>query len=213
MIPLPIHVTSVALIANGAMDDPSIAHDIQKYGYRIAVDGGLSHCQAMGIGPDLIVGDLDSVTDELLAQYPNVPIHRLQRAKNETDLEVAIALVDQPQVTHLAIFCGLQLRTDHCLANLQLLRRYPGRLELLSSSERIFCVRGDVELPTTPAQVVSLMGLGGPVRGVSSQGFVWELVNRTFDATFFSLSNEAVGRHVRLSIPEGDLICILQRGV
>lgn len=205
---LPSHVTSVALVANGAMKDLGIAAELRHFPYIIAVDGGLHHCHALQIKPDLLVGDLDSVSEGLLFEYADVPVHRLPTAKNETDLEVALALVDMPQVTKLVIFCALERRTDHCIANLQLLRRYPGRLQIRSESEQIFCVKGNIRMATTPGKRLSLMSLGGPVRGVSSTGLHWELNNATFDANFFSLSNEARGDWVDLSIPEGDLICI-----
>src|ERR1700761_6483608 len=68
-------IKSVALVANGVIYDyPLIAQLISKYDRVIAVDGGLFYCQQMRIAPDLLIGDFDSVTPELLEQYATVPM-------------------------------------------------------------------------------------------------------------------------------------------
>lgn len=208
---LPPQVASVAFVANGAVDDYAlIAGRIRRYPFVVAVDAGLHHCYAMGVTPHLIVGDMDSVTPALLASYTNVPIQRLQPEKDQTDLEVAIETVVRPHVVSMVIFAALNRRTDQSLGNLHLLRRYPGRLLIESETEMMQCVRGEVEFTCSPGQTLSLIPLGGPVRKVSSRGLKWELKDAAFDVNFMSISNQTVGERLHLSVPEGDLLCIVQ---
>lgn len=200
----------IALVANGAIFDYKYtARRLRAFAYVVAVDGGLNHCYAMGIQPNLIVGDLDSAAPDVLSHYSMVEQRRFPSDKNETDLELAIAQVmdDEKQ---LVVFGALNQRTDHSLGNLHLLRRYPGRIVLESEFERVFAVRGQVELACRLGQTISLIPLGGPVRGVTSKGLRWELNHSTFDMNFFSISNEAVAERVEVRIEEGDLICVMQ---
>ncbi|WP_377293557.1 thiamine diphosphokinase [Rhizobium sp. SG2393] len=57
----------------------------------IAADGGMRHAAALGLTPELWVGDFDSTPADLLAAFPDVPRMPYPAAKNETDGEIAIA--------------------------------------------------------------------------------------------------------------------------
>ena len=66
--------------------------DAQVAGARvIAADAGMEHAKTLGITPELWVGDFDSVTDEIAAEYASVPQDRYPRDKDKTDGELAVA--------------------------------------------------------------------------------------------------------------------------
>lgn len=201
-----------ALIANGVIDDyAAVLPLIKSYGCVIAVDGGLRHCQAMGLTPDLIIGDMDSAPPELLEIYSQVPKRMFPRDKNETDLELAIMATFTPEIEKMTIFGALGHRTDHHLVNLQLTRRYPHKVFIETESELIFAFDREVKLQTKPGQTISFIPLGGPVSGVNSQGLKWELYEAAFDKYFMSLSNICLGEEVVISIKQGDLLCVIQK--
>lgn len=200
-----------ALIANGAIDDSGATRSlILQYDQVIAVDGGLNHCHAMGITPNLIIGDMDSVSPELLAQYAHIPTQKFPFEKDETDLELALKAVMSPQLVKATIFGALGYRTDHLLANLHLIRRYPERVFIESERELIFSVRGELTIPTFEGQTISFLPLG-TAENISSTGLKWELKNATFNQSFFSLSNICLADRVKISIGHGDLICIMMK--
>lgn len=202
---------TVALVANGALHNPDLLSiPIRQHQKIIAVDGGLYHLDKMGLTPDLIVGDLDSISDELLKRYANVPIHRLPIDKDETDLEVALRLTAQPDVARMTLYCVLEKRTDHALGNLHLLRRYPQRAFIETGIETIFDIVGTAVVKCKPGQTVSFIPLGGPVAGVSSKGLKWELNNASFSKDFLSISNICLNSSFHMEITTGDLLCILQ---
>lgn len=89
----------------------------------IAADGGANWLRRVACQPDLLLGDLDSITSEseraLRAQ--GVEVRRYRRDKDETDTELAImaAITDgSRQITLLGATGG---RIDHELANILLL--------------------------------------------------------------------------------------------
>lgn len=66
----------------------------RKGSFCIAADGGLKWIQALRIVPDLIIGDMDSITEEaLLARFgenSTVRIKKLPIEKDDTDMLAAI---------------------------------------------------------------------------------------------------------------------------
>ena len=81
------------IFVNGTiLDYTQLARWLRPDDYLIAADGGARHCAALGILPAVLVGDLDSITPELLAEYEQagVAIERHPPRKDETDLELAV---------------------------------------------------------------------------------------------------------------------------
>jgi thiamine pyrophosphokinase len=200
---------STALVANGVIHDyPLISSFIQNYTRKIAVDGGLIHCQAMNIVPDLIIGDLDSISHEILNLYPLVPKKIFPKDKNFTDMELAIAEANSNKI---GIFGALEGRADHALVNLHLLCRRPKKITIETERETIVGIKGNQRFPCYPGQLISLIPLGSSVTGVTTKGLKWELNNATLDKNFFSLSNACLSSSFEVSIDHGDLICCLLR--
>lgn len=203
---------TVAIVANGAIHDYSAtASLIKAYHGVIAVDGGLHHCNKMHILPDMLFGDLDSVSQELLTQYPELPIRRFHVDKDETDLELALQSIYHPDVDKITIFGGMEKRLDHTLANLHLIRRYPGKVFLENESEILFAFNDTTEIPCREGQTISFIPIGDAPTGISSEGLKWELRDATFSKYFFSLSNICLRDKAKIHIASGDLICSLQK--
>lgn len=203
---------TVALVANGAIQDYlKTASLIKRHHGIIAVDGGLEHCAKMHILPDMLVGDLDSVSPELLKSYPELPIRRFPVDKNETDLELALQGLFTPEVEKITVYGALEKRVDHSLANLHLIRRYPGKVFLENETELLFALTGSVEIPCLPGQTISFIPIGDPAAGITSEGLKWELREASFSKYFFSLSNICLTKKVKISVQSGDLLCCLQK--
>ena len=209
----PLHTKhSIALVANGAMHDYSLmAPMIQKYDRCVAVDGGLAHCHAMEIRPELILGDFDSIPQQLLKMYPEIPKQDYPSEKDQTDLELALRLVDNPSIAKIGIFGALEKRTDHALANLYLMRRYAGKVVIETETETVFMISGQHRIECSPGQTLSLMPIGASATGVTTQGLKWEVHEATFDANFMSISNVCLGPNFSIHIGRGELLCCLLR--
>lgn len=211
MISLPPSIKRAAIVANGSIESlPLIKCALKPYPFLVAVDGGLSYCDKMDLTPNLIVGDFDSTPPHLLEKYRAIPMHRLERDKDETDLEVAVHLILNPSIEKLAIFGGMRKRTDHFLSNLHLLRSHPSRLFMESETETIVSLQGKNQLSCQKGQTISLIPIEGKVKGVTTRGLRWSLSNATLD-TFFSLSNVAEADAFYVEIEEGQLLCIMQK--
>ncbi len=94
----------------------------QVAGARVlAADGGMRHAEALGVEPELWLGDFDSASAELLGRYAHVPQRTFPRAKDMTDGELALDEAFARGATR-AILCGAfgGARTDHTLLHLTL---------------------------------------------------------------------------------------------
>lgn len=90
----------------------------------IAADGGLEVARALRLEPDLLVGDMDSVSDSALAAYPDLERQTHPRAKDQLDLELAIEAALERGATHVRVLGAFGGRLDQSLAALFIAARY-----------------------------------------------------------------------------------------
>src|SRR5215471_5792866 len=85
----------------------------------IAADSGLRGASALGRKVDVLIGDLDSLTDK---PPDGVEIVRFPTAKDQTDLHLAIREAVRRGATRVDVLAALRgPRLDHGVANLLLL--------------------------------------------------------------------------------------------
>lgn len=200
----------VAIICSAPIADAAFVKEkISEYPFLIAVDAGANHCYKLGLRPDLIIGDFDSITPEVLQIFDSVPKKHYPTDKDETDLELALNLISHPQTEEITVFCALGGRTDHTLGNLILLSRYPGKLFIQSQSERLFVIQNHVEIQTKIGQTISLIPMNGPAKGITTSGLKWQLTDGSFDKNFIGISNLATDTTVNISVKKGDVLCCI----
>jgi thiamine pyrophosphokinase len=200
----------IAVICSAPIGNISrLQEKIATFPVLIAVDGGINHCYKLNLHPDLIVGDFDSADLKILKNFDNVPQKIYPQDKDKTDLEIALELAYHAEAEEITIFGALGGRVDHTLGNLILLSRYPGVTFLETDDERIFVINHQAEIATYPGQLISLIPLNGPVKGINTEGVKWQLENAILDNQFISISNEALDYRVMISVKEGDLLCCL----
>lgn len=150
----------------------------------MAVDGGLAHLQRLGVTPDFLIGDLDSLTPEQKTAVAAANIQQITypSQKDETDLELALLYAcEQFPDAEIVVAASLGGRLDQTLANLlllahpdlqghtiRLLARYQ-RAWLLTPADSPAHIEGKID------DLVSLLPLGGDVTVVYTDGLEWPL--------------------------------------
>jgi thiamine pyrophosphokinase len=187
----------------------------------IGADGGAAQALARGLVPDIVVGDMDSLTAaaraDLEARGSRFLVH--PRAKDETDLELALTCAVAEGAEQIAILGALGGRLDHTLANLLLL----ALPQLAACSVRIFdgpeealLLRGGGRacLHGRPGDLVSLLPLGGDARGVSTAGLAWPLDGESLRFGFSrGVSNEMLAAEAIVALEEGCLLVVHRSAV
>ena len=170
------------IIGNGEIENYEIIREYFDEAYIIACDGGLRHCRAMMIMPNVMLGDFDSANKEDIEFFDNlgVLIEEYPVKKDKTDMEIAIDLAIEKQSDEIYIVGGLGSRFDHSLANVHILLR-PVRLGiracLLDENNIITLVEDSIDIVGEKGQTVSLLPLTTKVKGINTKHMEYELKN------------------------------------
>ncbi len=187
----------------------------------IAVDGGLKYCEELGLEPDLVLGDFDSVNggqmeqiDRLSAESPGRVI-RLKPEKDDTDTLAAIRLALGRGYREFLLYGAMGgSRLEHTVANIQCLLfiRHHGGVGYLQDKAGMCFVLEDEEksFPASMTGYLSLFSLGRQALGVDIRGMKYELHNAVINNDFpIGISNEFVGGEAVVSVRQGQLLGII----
>ena len=143
----------------------------------IAADGGAAYLAELGIRPDLIIGDCDSIPAEL---FSDIPRQLFPAAKNFTDGEAAYAYTVENSQGKIALFGALGGRLDHFLTNIYLpLQWYEQakRFVLFGDDFEAFYSLGHLEVVGNPGDTLSIIAVSAQVKGITLKNLVYGLEN------------------------------------
>ena len=205
-------MNETVIVVTGAapLDADAVAH-LPGDAIVIAADGGLDHALAAGLTPAVLVGDLDSVSDDGLAwAEQHATIERHDPAKDRTDTELALSVGAAFHPARLVMIAGEGDRLDHTLAAIGALgaRDLTGIpvLEGWWGDEHFHVVHGpgQLDLDVVVGATVSLVATHGPCTGVSISGAEWPLDHADLPAfAGLGVSNVAVDDTVAISLATG----------
>ncbi|WRS26878.1 thiamine diphosphokinase [Oscillospiraceae bacterium MB08-C2-2] len=193
------------VIGAGAIADPQkVAHELSRCGLLLCADGGWAFCRKMGLVPDLLLGDFDSV-DEM---PKDIPIMTFPVDKNYTDCMLAVEEGAKRGAQHFYLAGTLGGRLDHTLGNLQTLgwcteKGFEARLD--DGVTSVYgIVGGKLTLAPRENHYFSVVPLSGLCRGVTIRGGRFPL--ESYDLSFSdprAISNEFAGSVVTVTVEDG----------
>ena len=176
------------VVANGELEHPARLK-ARLVGWAearvIAADGGLRNCRKLGLLPESIIGDLDSLdpSEVLQLQRTGVQLLRRPRQKDETDPELALFRALELGIAQVIMLGAFGGRLDMSVANLLLLahpRLTELEIQLWSGDQTAWLLRPPGgELTGRPGEPLSLIPLGGEVTGVATEGLEYPLRDET----------------------------------
>lgn len=209
-------LTTAVIVAGGADLAPETLEEIPSPVWVLAADSGLDQAARIGLKVDVVIGDLDSVSPDLLAAFPGTVI-RHPPDKDATDLELALDLVaERPNIDRVIVVGGHGGRLDHLLANAGLLSalRYAHLdVEWLAGETRVTVVHTHATLHGARGETVTLLPVGGLATGVTTGGLRWELADATLDPSETrGVSNVFLGAIVTIGVETGTVLAIQPGG-
>lgn len=182
------------------------------YDLLIGVDRGAYAVINRGIPCDVAVGDFDSLESD---QFNTIKLKckeivTFDTIKNETDTELAIreAIRRGAKTIHLIGVTGRRL--DHFLGTLNLYHRLTIPLYIYDLHNKIYLLEeGTTVITKDHYQYISFFAFGGPVLGLTLDGFKYKLEDYTLEnRDSLTISNEILSHEATIYFQKGRLLVI-----
>ena len=215
----------VCLIIRGGKLDLAFARSFlerETFHKVIAVDGGLEAVRALGLTPDYVVGDFDTVEEDVIEEFRKASYivwesHKPE--KNETDTELARNRALTLACDRIVFLGATGGRVDHLLGNLHLLY---GCMEreveawIVDAWNKIYLVDQNRTFVRDQlwGKYVSFLPYTEKVTGITLKGFKYPLNKKNIkrgEEAGLCISNEVEDEVGTLEFEEGVLVCVESR--
>jgi thiamine pyrophosphokinase len=188
--------TYAILLGGNLTPTPRLKHQLQ--GARvIAADSGIAHALALGLSPELWVGDFDSAGSDLDDTFARVPRQVFSAEKDATDGDLAISEAFRRGATAIILVGGFGGQFDHTLAHAAMLLAMAKReipCMMSSGHEEAHPLSFELLIPDVePGTRISIVPMSD-IKGLTLRGVQWPLEHKSvpFGSTL-TLSNIATG--------------------
>lgn len=177
----------------------------------IAADGGLVHTEQLGITPQLILGDFDSLG------YIPAGAQVFPAEKDDTDAMLAARAGLDRGFREFVIYGGLEgPRLEHTVANYQTLQFLADRgaeAYLVGENQMVTVLKnGTLRFSADAAGYLSLFCMGNDAKGITLEGLKYTLTDGSLTAGFpLGVSNQFVGQAASVTVKDGSLLVIFDR--
>ena len=194
-----------------AADFHGLAAPLEKDDFIIAADGGLNHTNALGITPNGILGDFDSLgyTPEGSTVFPV--------EKDDTDAMLAARKGLELGYREFLFYGALDgPRLDHTVSNfqtLQFLADHGARGYLIGKDYIVTVIKEEpVEFPAEAEGILSLFCLGPNAEGITLENLHYPLKDGTLTSGFpLGVSNNFIGKSAKITVNSGSLLALWDR--
>ena len=194
-----------------AAECDGLARPIGPESFVIAADGGLRHTEKLGIAPDAVLGDFDSLG--FCPEGANVfPVE-----KDDTDAMLAVRLGLERGCGEFLLYGSLDgPRLDHTVANfqtLQFLTDHGAVGYLIGKTTMVTVVKnGKITFPAGLSGTISVFCMGPDAEGVTETGLFYGVENGTLTSGFpLGVSNHFTGEAAEISVKNGSLLVLWER--
>lgn len=183
---------------------------LKRASYIVCCDGAAASLAGLGIIPDAIVGDLDSLPEKFKAHFADRLVHVKDQETN--DLTKAFNFCCAQKRKNIVILGATGKREDHTLGNLSLLAEYSKTIPDICcvTNYGVFkVVTRSGSFSSYPGQQISIIALSGNAV-VSSENLKYPLQNLTLKYWWQATLNEALGERFSLAFSDGVQLLLFQ---
>jgi len=207
-----VNIVSGGCVGNQSFLQEKIAR--MEHCLIICCDGSARHFQYLGIKPDVIIGDMDSIDPALLASYSTqgIKIIKYSAKKDYTDTELALDYALGLKPESIFIWGALGGRIDHTLANVFLLCKGQEngiRTYLVDEYGEAFVLDKEATFVNETGKTISLLALSPEVTGITLSGFLYPLKEGTLImGESRGIGNIITDARASISVRQGKLLII-----
>ena len=194
-----------------AAECDGLARPIGQDAFVIAADGGLRHTKTLGITPNAVLGDFDSLG------YTPEGANVFAVEKDDTDAMLAVRLGLEQGCDEFLLYGSLDgPRLDHTVANfqtLQFLTDHGAVGYLIGKTTMVTVVKnGKITFPAGLSGTISVFCMGPDAEGVTETGLFYGVENGTLTSGFpLGVSNHFTGEAAEISVKNGSLLVLWER--
>ena len=200
------------IIANGKTPSKNVIQFFQHKGFStiICADGGANSAKKIGITPDFIIGDLDSVDSGTL-KYFNTKSTIIQiKRQNDTDVEKCLKFAIRERYDEAVLLGVTGNRLDHTIGNLGIVLKYfyKIRSHIVAEYSFLSAYNSNMSLKSIKGEIISLYAFDDKTF-ITSKGLKYPIKNSRLPfGKVESTSNVAISSIVELKIKGGIVFVI-----
>lgn len=198
----------VLIIANGIVPLPTRVRELVfAANLVICADGGANQARALGITPQVILGDFDSIEPGTRQHFNGVQMLYIPDQES-TDLEKALRYCIEQHASSVDIIGATGDRLDHTTGSLGCFKKFGHRLQirLIDTVGELTLVQNTVSIDVREGEKLSLIPLDR-CAGISTTNLKYPLTNDTLElGGREGISNEAIATPVTILVTSGTLL-------
>lgn len=201
------------IFTGGEIDDLSFI-DVQrvKKSFVICADSGYSYAKELGIKPDVVIGDYDSLG---FIPDSNSEIFTFPKEKDDTDLMLAIKEALNRGYKYIDIYGALGGRFDHTFGNIQSLAYISnkGGVGRIITDREVISILNPCEFTVEYREgfSLSLFAYSDVVENYCVNGTKYETKTNILNTFPLGISNEILGEKATISFTKGRLLMIMSK--
>ncbi|MBN1758198.1 MAG: thiamine diphosphokinase [Chitinispirillaceae bacterium] len=174
----------------------------------IAADGAVRHLGRLGIKPDVIIGDMDSIDDSLRDDDTGIERITYSPEKDKTDTELAVEMAFERGCSQVTLLAAAGGRMDHMLGNIILTAKYPGRVAIIEGNATLVAIDKSqkIRLHGAIGDRISLIPFGNSVADVMTAGLKYGMKKEGLPVCTKGISNELECENACICISAGILL-------
>ena len=184
---------------------------INKQDCLIAADGGVKHILKLGLTPNVVIGDSDSISPSLQKKLRKYKIEWVKYPvkKDKTDFELVIDYCLGKKFREIIIFGILGDRIDHMIANILLLAKIQIenkliKIKIIEGKNEIFILINEITINGKIGDEISIIPISEKLEGVTTEGLYYRLIDDTlFFGSTRGVSNVMNKSTVKIIISNG----------
>jgi thiamine pyrophosphokinase len=201
------------IFCNGQLKNPANAKQIANdCDLLIAADGGAKYLFDIGLIPQVIIGDMDSIDFDAGKSENGIEHIRYPDDKDKSDAELAVEYALEHGYEQVILIAATGGRLDHTLGNIALVAGYPGRVAILDGISTLVAVDKSEKcvLHGRVGSIVSLMPFStGPFK-VRTKGLKHPLRDEYLVSATHGLSNELSQTEACICVSDGILLVYIE---
>lgn len=193
------------IVSGGKIDDELFYKEFEPR-HTICADSGLDNALKVGLIPDVVIGDFDSISSKGMIAIENLKIEKIEfpKDKDMTDTDLAIEYAIKSGFEQITILGALGDRVDHSLSNILNLYKYKDyKIDIVDSINRICLLVDDLVLYKDNSYY-SIIALSNAGLDLSLKGFKYSSEDLHIDfGSSLAISNEISDKEALISVKNG----------